>query len=211
MEVSGASRRLEAGEYCAQLLAYNDRMWEPDGSDYVHTWADPVYFTVAHASAAIDSGTCGDALTGVYVAEGNPALYDVDGVLYGYMDENPETGNGKVLSLIKIPAKKAITDYTVAKDVLCVGSSAFVGCTVLKNVTIHKDCEVFAETFDNSGVQAIWFEDGHPEFRSDSEGVVFNQDMTLSDYDFDLHDWGDTLLPRRNGTHVLPQGPHRLL
>ncbi|MBE6951734.1 MAG: hypothetical protein E7451_10450 [Ruminococcaceae bacterium] len=147
-----------------------------------------------------------DALTGVYVAEGNPALYDVDGVLYGYMDENPETGNGKVLSLIKIPAKKAITDYTVAKDVLCVGSHAFEGCAALKNVTIHKDCEMFAEAFDYSGVEAIWIEDGHPEFRSDSEGVVFNQDMTVGGYDFELGDWVDTFYPAGTALMCFPKG-----
>lgn len=43
---SGLVYTLEAGEYRAQLLSYNSQMWEPDNSDWVHTWADDVYFSV---------------------------------------------------------------------------------------------------------------------------------------------------------------------
>ena len=43
---SGFTHTLEIGEYRAQLLSYSDKMWEPDGSDWVHTWADDVYFNI---------------------------------------------------------------------------------------------------------------------------------------------------------------------
>ena len=43
---SGLSRELEDGEYRAQLLSYNSNGFEADGSDWLHTWADDVFFTV---------------------------------------------------------------------------------------------------------------------------------------------------------------------
>ena len=43
---NGLSRTLEAGEYRAQLLSYNSNAWESDGSDWMHTWADDVFFTI---------------------------------------------------------------------------------------------------------------------------------------------------------------------
>ncbi len=43
---SGVSRTLEPGEYRAQLLSYNSDAWEPDGSDWLHTWAEDVFFTI---------------------------------------------------------------------------------------------------------------------------------------------------------------------
>ena len=50
---SGFRRTLTAGEYRAQLLTYNSNMWEPDGSDWVHTWADDVFFTVSDGTYTI--------------------------------------------------------------------------------------------------------------------------------------------------------------
>ncbi len=43
---SGLSRTLEGGEYRAQLLSYNSKQWESDGSDWVHTWSDDVFFAI---------------------------------------------------------------------------------------------------------------------------------------------------------------------
>ena len=43
---SGFQRTFEEGEYQAQLLSYSSKMWEPDGSDWVHTWGEDVYFSV---------------------------------------------------------------------------------------------------------------------------------------------------------------------
>jgi len=43
---SGVGRFFQSGEYRAQLLSYNSNAWESDGSDWVHTWADDVYFSV---------------------------------------------------------------------------------------------------------------------------------------------------------------------
>ncbi len=43
---NGLSCTLEAGEYRAQLLSYNSNAWESDGSDWMHTWADDVFFTI---------------------------------------------------------------------------------------------------------------------------------------------------------------------
>ena len=43
---SGFQRTFGSGEYCAQLLSYSSKMWEPDGSDWVHTWADDIYFSI---------------------------------------------------------------------------------------------------------------------------------------------------------------------
>lgn len=43
---SGMRRTLAVGEYRAQLLSYNSNAYEADHSDWLHTWADNVYFTV---------------------------------------------------------------------------------------------------------------------------------------------------------------------
>ena len=43
---NGVTRELGDGEYRAQLLAYNSNAYEPDGSDWVHTWAEDVIFTI---------------------------------------------------------------------------------------------------------------------------------------------------------------------
>lgn len=43
---NGMSKTLQNGEYCAQLLSYNSNAWEPDDSDWQHTWADDIYFTI---------------------------------------------------------------------------------------------------------------------------------------------------------------------
>ena len=44
---SGFSVTLEAGEYSAQLRSYNSNMKESDGSDWVHTSAEDVSFSIA--------------------------------------------------------------------------------------------------------------------------------------------------------------------
>ena len=43
---NGVSRELPDGEYRAQLLSYNSNAYESDGSDWVHTWADDVFFSI---------------------------------------------------------------------------------------------------------------------------------------------------------------------
>ncbi len=43
---NGLSRTLEPGNYRAQLLSYNSNAWESDGSDWLHTWADDVFFEI---------------------------------------------------------------------------------------------------------------------------------------------------------------------
>ena len=73
---NGLSRSLEAGEYRAQLLSYNSNAWESDNSDWQHTWADDVFFTIeadiytvtfnAMGGTSVPSDQtvqCGDAVT----------------------------------------------------------------------------------------------------------------------------------------------------
>lgn len=51
---NGFQRTFAEGVYRAQLLSYSSKMWEPDGSDWVHTWADDVYFTIGSAAPDTD-------------------------------------------------------------------------------------------------------------------------------------------------------------
>ena len=41
---SGLTRELQPGHYRAQLLSYNSDLYEPDGSDWYHTWSNDCYF-----------------------------------------------------------------------------------------------------------------------------------------------------------------------
>lgn len=50
---SGFQRTFGEGEYRAQLLTYSSEMWEPDGKDWVHTWADDVFFTVSDGTYTV--------------------------------------------------------------------------------------------------------------------------------------------------------------
>ncbi|MFR1402413.1 MAG: S-layer homology domain-containing protein [Oscillospiraceae bacterium] len=45
---SGLTRELQPGHYRAQLLSYNSDLYEPDGSDWYHTWSNDCYFAVTH-------------------------------------------------------------------------------------------------------------------------------------------------------------------
>ena len=45
---SGLTRELKPGHYRAQLLSYNSDLYEPDGSDWYHTWSNDCYFAVTH-------------------------------------------------------------------------------------------------------------------------------------------------------------------
>ena len=139
VEVSGASRRLEAGEYCAQLLAYNDRMWEPDGSDYVHTWADPVYFTVAHTSAVIASGVCGDDLTWMLTEDGALTISGV-GEMWDYSWKDPSWYEYRDL----------IVAVYIGEGVTSIGDAAFEKCSSLITIDLPEGltsigCEAFYE------------------------------------------------------------------
>ena len=60
---SGFEKTFNMGEYRAQLLSYNSQMREPDDSDWVHTQADDIYFSIScehdYTSEHIDA-TCVD-------------------------------------------------------------------------------------------------------------------------------------------------------
>lgn len=64
---SGVSRTLEDGEYRAQLLSYNSNAYEADKSDWVHTWADDVFFSIDGEKTV----TYHDAAGNVWLTEEN--------------------------------------------------------------------------------------------------------------------------------------------
>ena len=106
---------LEPGEYCANLLAYSSEMWEPDKSDWAHTWADDVYFSVEENTKVTFNANGGtlqkeilsDTIDGVNIGRPSEALV----VFIGDMS-SPETNlygaevavnsNGQVVEVRKL-------------------------------------------------------------------------------------------------------------
>lgn len=119
---SGLSRTLSEGKYRAQLLSYNSEMWEADGSDWVHTYGDDCFFTVARPELA--SGTCGENLTwafenGVLTIDGEGSMMDYDA------DDAPWKNY-----------RGDITSVVIKSGATTIGNSAFKGCNNIINVTV---------------------------------------------------------------------------
>lgn len=119
---SGISRTLSEGKYRVQLLSYNSEMWEADGSDWVHTYGDDCFFTVARPELA--SGTCGENLTwafenGVLTIDGEGSMMDYDA------DDAPWKNY-----------RGDITSVVIKSGATTIGNSAFKGCNNIINVTV---------------------------------------------------------------------------
>lgn len=143
---SGISRTLSEGKYRVQLLSYNSEMWEADGSDWVHTYGDDCFFTVAKPELA--SGTCGENLTWVLEENGTLTVSGA-GEMYNYArDSEPWKDYQSSITTVYIEngvssigdcafeSCEALTDVTIADSVTSIGKNAFACCSGLTSVTI---------------------------------------------------------------------------
>lgn len=132
VEVSGATRTLENGEYRAQLLAYNGNLWEEDGSDYVHTWAEDVDFTVEiEPIEIIAEGTCGENLTWVLTSDG---ALTISGE--GYMTTYLWTSEAPWYEY-----RESIISVTMDNRVTSIGGRAFNDCSNLQTIQVSSAVE----------------------------------------------------------------------
>ena len=143
---SGLSRTLSEGKYRVQLLSYNSEMWEADGSDWVHTYGDDCFFTVAKPKLA--SGTCGENLTWVLEENGTLTVSGA-GEMYNYArDREPWKDYQSSITTVYIEngvssigdcafeSCEALTDVTIADSVTSIGKNAFACCGGLTSVAI---------------------------------------------------------------------------
>ena len=143
---SGLSRTLSEGKYRVQLLSYNSEMWEADGSDWVHTYGDDCFFTVAKPKLA--SGTCGENLTWVLEENGTLTVSGA-GEMYNYArDSEPWKDYQSSITTVYIEngvssigdcafeSCEALTDVTIADSVTSIGKNAFACCGGLTSVAI---------------------------------------------------------------------------
>ena len=124
---SGFSVDLEPGEYRAQLLSYNNGMWEPDESDWVHTCADDVYFTISGERYTVyfdaNSGNCSESsrqvASGAAIGELPAASRD------GYYLTGWTTSNGTLVDA-SYPISSNITLYAQwSSDYIDAGDSFY--------------------------------------------------------------------------------------
>jgi len=86
-------------------------------------------------SIGANAFTQNQTMTDIFVAEGNTAYKDIDGVLY--------TADGK--TLICCPAGKTVEEYTVPEGVTTIEAEAFFGNAALQTLTLPKSVVTIGE------------------------------------------------------------------
>lgn len=131
---NGLSRTLSAGEYRAQLLSYNSNDWEPDNSDWLHTWADDVFFTIETELVITKQPTNASAFIGSGVATTVEAAGD--GLTYAWYVKEPGSS-----SFVKSAAREAQYSYLMTKEkagrqVYCVITDQYGNSVTTNTVTL---------------------------------------------------------------------------
>ena len=158
------------------------------------------------------------ALETIEVEAGSASYFSEDGILYWYgMGEIYDENEGWVdfymdKKMIACPPAKELGSYVIGADVDALDYNAMNGCRFLTELTIPATCHVYYFTGLVRGctaLEAVWFEEGHPEFASDAQGVVFNSKDDYSGMSLNSYGPGGILeyVPAaRTGYYAIPEG-----
>ncbi len=198
------------GAYAGELVI-PDTITAMD-DDYILAGCDDV--TCIRIPASVETMTscifanC-TALEAIEVDDENPDFYDIDGVLYGPLWDYDENGDDALLpALIACPARYAAEDFHVPENVQLVSCCSFNNCSELENIHISASTPyIYRDVFYGcTGLQGIWFAEGHPYYISDSEGVVYNTAYTIEEFDIESFQFVTVEIPAMSELYFYPAG-----